>query len=136
MGSLNSSFDGHQLHVFFFPFMAHGHMIPAIDMAKVFASRGVKATIVTTPLNAPLFSKTISKHSESTGSDIRATRRMREHRCHYFQELRMGEVLPGLYQAPDDHVADLLTKAVATSRHWFLSNKLMCRDVHQFGRGC
>ncbi|CAN0846392.1 Scopoletin glucosyltransferase [Linum grandiflorum] len=71
MGSLNSSVDGHQLHVFFFPFMAHGHLIPAIDMAKLFASRGVKATIVTTPLNAPLFSKTISKHSESTGSDIR-----------------------------------------------------------------
>ncbi|CAN1152939.1 Scopoletin glucosyltransferase [Linum perenne] len=61
----------HQLHVFFFPFMAHGHMIPAIDMAKVFASRGLKITIVTTPLNATHFSNTITKHSVSTGSDIR-----------------------------------------------------------------
>ncbi|CAI0557385.1 unnamed protein product [Linum tenue] len=53
-----------QLHVYFFPFMAHGHMIPAVDMAKLFASRGVTATIVTTPLNAPLFSKTIKTHPE------------------------------------------------------------------------
>nr|AFJ52929.1 UDP-glycosyltransferase 1 [Linum usitatissimum] len=71
MFSLNSTVDDHQLHVFFFPFLAHGHMIPAIDMAKIFASRGVKVTIVTTPLNVPFFSKTISKHSESTGSEIR-----------------------------------------------------------------
>nr|AFJ52930.1 UDP-glycosyltransferase 1 [Linum usitatissimum] len=71
MVSLNSSVGDHQLHVFFFPFLAHGHMIPAIDMAKIFASRGVKVTIVTTPLNVPFFSKTISKHSESTGSEIR-----------------------------------------------------------------
>ncbi|XP_059644160.1 scopoletin glucosyltransferase-like [Cornus florida] len=43
------------LHVLFFPLMAHGHMIPTLDMAKLFASRGVKTTIVTTPLNAPIF---------------------------------------------------------------------------------
>ncbi|GAV93119.1 hypothetical protein CFOL_v3_36498, partial [Cephalotus follicularis] len=42
-----------QLHLFFFPFMAHGHMIPTLDMANLFASRGVKATIITTPLNEP-----------------------------------------------------------------------------------
>lgn len=36
-------------------------MIPTIDMARLFASRGVKATIITTPLNAPLFSKTIER---------------------------------------------------------------------------
>ncbi|KAK4563121.1 hypothetical protein RGQ29_005577 [Quercus rubra] len=48
----------HQLHVFFFPFMAHGHLIPTMDMAKLFAARGVKATLVTTPRNVPSFSKT------------------------------------------------------------------------------
>jgi hypothetical protein len=47
-----------QLHIFFFPFLAHGHLIPTIDIAKLFTARGVKATIVTTPRNVPLVSKT------------------------------------------------------------------------------
>ncbi|KAI9402655.1 hypothetical protein POPTR_001G303000v4 [Populus trichocarpa] len=64
MGSL-----GHQLHIFFLPFFAHGHMIPSVDMAKLFASRGIKTTIITTPLNAPFFSKTIQKTKE-LGFDI------------------------------------------------------------------
>nr|GMC78419.1 scopoletin glucosyltransferase-like [Ipomoea batatas] len=53
-----------QLHVFFFPVMAHGHMIPTLDMAKLFASRGVKATIITTPLNQPVFSKAVDKYTQ------------------------------------------------------------------------
>lgn len=61
--------EENQVHIFFFPFMAHGHMIPTIDMAKLFASRGVKATIVTTPLNEPLVSRTIQR-SKGLGFDI------------------------------------------------------------------
>ncbi|KAJ6302502.1 hypothetical protein OIU77_016570 [Salix suchowensis] len=61
--------EENQVHIFFFPFMAHGHLIPTIDMAKLFASRGVKATIVTTPLNAPLVSRTVQR-SKSFGFDI------------------------------------------------------------------
>ncbi|XP_061367899.1 scopoletin glucosyltransferase-like [Gastrolobium bilobum] len=53
--------DNRPLHIFFFPFLAHGHIIPIVDMAKAFAAKGVKATIVTTPLNAPLISKAIGK---------------------------------------------------------------------------
>ncbi|KAM7469848.1 hypothetical protein LguiA_008031 [Lonicera macranthoides] len=48
-----------QLHIFFFPMMAHGHMIPILDMAKLFSSTttaAVKSTIITTPLNASAFS--------------------------------------------------------------------------------
>ncbi|XP_050262968.1 scopoletin glucosyltransferase-like [Quercus robur] len=40
--------------------MAHGHLIPTMDMAKLFASRSVKATFVTTPRNVASFSKTRS----------------------------------------------------------------------------
>nr|BBQ05018.1 chalcononaringenin 2'-O-glucosyltransferase [Dianthus caryophyllus] len=47
-----------QLHVAFFPFMAHGHMIPTFDLAKLFAGRDVKTTIITTPMNAHAFAKT------------------------------------------------------------------------------
>ncbi|KAM7474104.1 hypothetical protein LguiB_021347 [Lonicera macranthoides] len=51
-----------QQHMFFFPMMAHGHMIPTLDMAKLFSSSttaAVKSTIITTPLNAPAFSSSI-----------------------------------------------------------------------------
>nr|AUR26624.1 UDP-glucosyltransferase 73A21 [Centella asiatica] len=54
-----------QLHAFFFPMLAHGHMIPTLDIAKLFASRGVHATIITTPLNAPVFTKAVEKASRS-----------------------------------------------------------------------
>ncbi|XP_009354715.2 UDP-glucose flavonoid 3-O-glucosyltransferase 7-like [Pyrus x bretschneideri] len=58
-----------QLHIFFFPYMIQGHFIPLIDMAKLFASRGVKSTLITTPLNAPLFSKAIQS-SKKLGFDV------------------------------------------------------------------
>ncbi|GMI88261.1 UDP-glycosyltransferase 73B4 [Hibiscus trionum] len=58
-----------QLHVFFLPLLAHGHLIPTVDMAKMFADRGVKTTIITTPLNASAFSNTIRRSKES-GNDI------------------------------------------------------------------
>ncbi|KAK1358904.1 Glycosyltransferase [Heracleum sosnowskyi] len=53
-----------QLQVFFFPVMAHGHMIPILDMARLFASRGVHSTIITTPLNAPAFAKGVQRSND------------------------------------------------------------------------
>ncbi|KAL8541437.1 hypothetical protein ACS0TY_002632 [Phlomoides rotata] len=38
-----------ELHIVLVPVVAYGHMIPMIDMAKLFASRGVKTTIIATP---------------------------------------------------------------------------------------
>ncbi|XP_049397105.1 scopoletin glucosyltransferase-like [Solanum stenotomum] len=58
-----------QLHFFFFPLMAHGHMIPTLDMAKLVVSRGVKATIITTPLNQSVFSKAIQRNKQE-GNEI------------------------------------------------------------------
>ncbi|CAN8229499.1 unnamed protein product [Cochlearia groenlandica] len=60
-----SSNDSHKLHVMFFPFMAHGHMIPTLDMAKLFSSKGAKSTILTTPLNAKIFQKPINTFKNS-----------------------------------------------------------------------
>ncbi|KAL5807329.1 hypothetical protein ACOSQ4_030062 [Xanthoceras sorbifolium] len=49
-----------QLHVFFFPFMSPGHLIPMTDMARIFASHGTtKATIITTPQNISRFESII-----------------------------------------------------------------------------
>ncbi|XP_027916547.1 scopoletin glucosyltransferase-like [Vigna unguiculata] len=58
---MGSSDEHHTLHIFFFPFLAYGHIIPTVDMAKLFAEKGVKATIITTPGNAPFISKAIGK---------------------------------------------------------------------------
>ncbi|XP_073311475.1 scopoletin glucosyltransferase-like [Primulina huaijiensis] len=50
-----------KLHLFFLPFMAHGHIIPMLDMAKLFNSRGVRTTILSTLA----FSDPIKKAQES-----------------------------------------------------------------------
>ncbi|KAM7470645.1 hypothetical protein LguiA_008828 [Lonicera macranthoides] len=55
-----------KLHMVFFPMMAQGHMLPILDMGKLFSSRSsVKSIIITTPLNSFVFSNSTrsSKHS-------------------------------------------------------------------------
>ncbi|KAI9124294.1 hypothetical protein K1719_005594 [Acacia pycnantha] len=52
------------LHIALFPFMSQSHMMATIDLAKLFASRGPKVTLVTTPFNSSLFSKSIHKSQE------------------------------------------------------------------------
>ncbi|CAO2813947.1 unnamed protein product [Amaranthus hypochondriacus] len=52
-----------ELHIAFFPFMALGHMIPTLNTASLFAARGVKTTIITTPRNAPIFINTLQNYS-------------------------------------------------------------------------
>ncbi|KAA0031312.1 scopoletin glucosyltransferase-like [Cucumis melo var. makuwa] len=54
-----------QLHMFLFPVMAPGHIIPIVDMAKLLSSRGVKITIVTTPINSISISNSIHNNSKS-----------------------------------------------------------------------
>ncbi|KAI3448124.1 hypothetical protein Pfo_004789 [Paulownia fortunei] len=54
-----------QLHFFFLPVMAHGHMIPTVDMAKLFTSRGLRTTIISTPA----FAEPVKKARDS-GIDI------------------------------------------------------------------
>ncbi|XWS57312.1 hypothetical protein CRYUN_Cryun09bG0162900 [Craigia yunnanensis] len=63
--------NSRQLHLVFFPQLAHGHLIPTVDMARLFARHGVKVTIVTTPLNALLFADIIHREEE-LGFDISA----------------------------------------------------------------
>ncbi|XP_058076779.1 UDP-glycosyltransferase 73C3-like [Magnolia sinica] len=60
-----ASQDPHQLHFIFIPFLAPGHMIPVIDMARLFAKRGVIATVITTTHNASRFATIIDRATES-----------------------------------------------------------------------
>ncbi|XP_058077109.1 UDP-glycosyltransferase 73C6-like [Magnolia sinica] len=57
--------DPHQLHFIFIPFLAPGHMIPMIDMAGLFAKRGVIATVITTTDNGARFEAVINRAMES-----------------------------------------------------------------------
>ncbi|CAL9235796.1 unnamed protein product [Arabidopsis halleri] len=53
------------LHFVLFPFMAQGHMIPMVDIARLLAQRGVTITIVTTPHNAGRFKNVFSRAIQS-----------------------------------------------------------------------
>ncbi|KAH0650701.1 solanidine UDP-glucose glucosyltransferase 1 [Solanum tuberosum] len=62
--------NGEILHVLFLPFLSAGHFIPLVNAARLFASRGVKATILTTPHNALLFRSTIDDDVRISGFPI------------------------------------------------------------------
>ncbi|KAF9599003.1 hypothetical protein IFM89_033348 [Coptis chinensis] len=59
-----------KLHFILFPLMAQGHMIPMVDMARLFAERGIVVTIVTTPRNTLRF-KAITDRAIQSGLAIR-----------------------------------------------------------------
>ncbi|GAB2291684.1 hypothetical protein Dimus_025937 [Dionaea muscipula] len=65
--------QGRPLHVLMFPFMAYGHMIPTLDIARLFASRGAKITIATTPLNAPVFTGAMDDHDHEHTINFNST---------------------------------------------------------------
>ncbi|KAJ1284473.1 hypothetical protein BS78_03G207100 [Paspalum vaginatum] len=56
------------LHILFFPFLAPGHLIPMADMAALFAARGVKCTILTTPVNAAVISSAVDRANDTSRS--------------------------------------------------------------------
>lgn len=43
-------------------------MIPVLDIARLFVARGLKATIITTPLNVPVFTRAIDEGGKKPGS--------------------------------------------------------------------
>uniref|UniRef100_A0A803L7I0 Uncharacterized protein n=1 Tax=Chenopodium quinoa TaxID=63459 RepID=A0A803L7I0_CHEQI len=52
-----------RLRVVLFPLMAAGHMLPIIDIAKLFAANHVKTIIITTTLNAPTIIKALQSRA-------------------------------------------------------------------------
>ncbi|KAF5176129.1 Udp-glycosyltransferase 90a1 [Thalictrum thalictroides] len=49
-------------NILIFPFMAQGHILPLLDLSKVFSRKGFTVTIVTTPSNALAISKCIKTY--------------------------------------------------------------------------
>lgn len=54
------------LRILFFPFLAPGHLIPIADMAALFAARGVKCTILTTPVNAAVIRSAVDRANDAS----------------------------------------------------------------------
>ncbi|KAF5185305.1 Glycosyltransferase [Thalictrum thalictroides] len=75
-----------QLHFILFPFMAQGHMIPIIDIARLFAQRGMVVTIVTTHHNYLRFKTITDRATQSDHLPIRILQL-------YFPSVEVG--LPG-----------------------------------------
>ncbi|KAK4355803.1 hypothetical protein RND71_024774 [Anisodus tanguticus] len=65
--------NGKLLHVLFLPYLSAGHFIPLVNAARLFASRGVKVTILTTPYNALLFQSSIDDDVRISGHSISIT---------------------------------------------------------------
>ncbi|XP_023729717.1 scopoletin glucosyltransferase [Lactuca sativa] len=105
-------------HVVFFPFMAYGHTIPMADMAVLLASRGLKTTIITTPTNAPRFSRSIQK-------TINYDHQMELHIIQ-FKDAELG--LPAGSENPDQPVSDELLST------FFEAISMLQEPVEQFIR--
>ncbi|XP_044321418.1 UDP-glucose flavonoid 3-O-glucosyltransferase 7 [Triticum aestivum] len=56
------------LRMLFFRFLLPGHLIPMADMAALFAARGVRCTILTTPLQASTIRSIVDRANTSLGS--------------------------------------------------------------------
>ncbi|XP_051114261.1 UDP-glycosyltransferase 73E1-like [Andrographis paniculata] len=67
-----SRHEPHPHHFILFPFMAQGHMIPMVDIARLLAGRGISVTILTTPQNSSRF-KSVIDRAAAAGLDIHFT---------------------------------------------------------------
>ncbi|KAK9068442.1 hypothetical protein SSX86_012556 [Deinandra increscens subsp. villosa] len=54
---------GGDLHIVFLPYFTSSHIIPLVHAARLFASRGVRSTIITTVHNARLFQPSVDRDS-------------------------------------------------------------------------
>lgn len=61
--------EAEKIHVMFLPYMAPGHMMPMVDMARLFAAAGTKVTIIITGTNALRIRNAIDRDVKS-GRDI------------------------------------------------------------------
>ncbi|CDP01301.1 unnamed protein product [Coffea canephora] len=64
-----ASVDAAKLHALFLPYFAPSHMIPLVNVARLFAAQGVKVTILTTKYNAVLCQSSIA-HATGLGHAI------------------------------------------------------------------
>ncbi|XP_037416782.1 UDP-glycosyltransferase 73B4-like [Triticum dicoccoides] len=72
--------DEPPLHILFFPFLLPGHLIPMAEIAALFAARGVRCTVLTTPVQALTIRSVVdcANNSSAAGTPISITVRPRQ----------------------------------------------------------
>ncbi|XP_059664410.1 solanidine UDP-glucose glucosyltransferase 1-like [Cornus florida] len=65
-----NSKDCKPLRVSFLPYFTPSHTIPLVDIARLFATRGVDVSIITTPANALLFQSSVDRDNATSGNKI------------------------------------------------------------------
>ncbi|XP_045090963.1 scopoletin glucosyltransferase-like [Aegilops tauschii subsp. strangulata] len=60
--------DEPPLHILFFPFLLPGHLIPMADIAALFAARGVRCTVLTTPVQASTIRSVVDRANSSSAA--------------------------------------------------------------------
>ncbi|KAL5847355.1 hypothetical protein ACOSQ3_010879 [Xanthoceras sorbifolium] len=98
--------EGQQLHVMFLPYMAPGHMMPMVDIARLFAANGVRVTIIVTAFNARRFQDVIDR-------DIRSGREIAIHTLHFpYAEAGLPEGCENLSSTPTPEMSIKLFHAI------------------------
>ncbi|KAL3536214.1 hypothetical protein ACH5RR_004675 [Cinchona calisaya] len=59
------AFPVQSLHFVLIPFMAQGHLLPMVDIARLLARRGVTITIFTTPVNAKRIESIVAREGDA-----------------------------------------------------------------------
>uniref|UniRef100_A0A803LGZ3 Uncharacterized protein n=1 Tax=Chenopodium quinoa TaxID=63459 RepID=A0A803LGZ3_CHEQI len=107
-----------ELHVVFFPFMGQGHMIPTLDIARLFSAHdNVKATIITTPLNKATFTKA-NEESEKIGDPVINIEVFK------FPTKEVG--LPDGYESPD------LSLGVGMIQKFFKGTEMLSEQLEEY----
>ncbi|KAK1307450.1 UDP-glycosyltransferase 73C5 [Acorus calamus] len=108
----------HDQHFLLCPFMEQGHMIPMVDMAILFAQRGVYVSFITTPLNASRVCPAIERASRCANLPIRLV------------ELRFPCVEAGLPEGYEN--VDVLPPSLDPFKRFFEGIKLLKEPLEQF----
>ncbi|GLJ47574.1 hypothetical protein SUGI_1004640 [Cryptomeria japonica] len=62
--------DHHKLHVVMFPWLAHGHITPFLELAKRLLSYGFRISFVSTPLNIARIKQQILQSEPTPGIEM------------------------------------------------------------------
>ncbi|TXG52450.1 hypothetical protein EZV62_021619 [Acer yangbiense] len=99
--------ENRPLRAHFIPYSTTSHLMPQVDMAMIFAARGVDVTIITTYYNSLLFQKSIDKA-------ITRGHRINVHKLKFpFREIGLPEGLENFSDATSGEICSKIGKGIS-----------------------